>query len=108
MIRQLGPLTFFVTFTFVKRLWDPLIKALHTLHALRLNHPNHIEYLQFVHIMELTQIDPITCARYYDHRTSYFHKHIVNDHSFFEYIFDFFSSQNSKIMGAIMTMDFYG
>jgi hypothetical protein len=40
MIRQLGPPTFFVTFTFVERLWDPLIKVLHTLHALRLNLSN--------------------------------------------------------------------
>jgi hypothetical protein len=46
MIRQLGPLTFFVTFTYTKRLWDPFIKALHTLHALRLNIPNKIKYLQ--------------------------------------------------------------
>jgi hypothetical protein len=43
MIQQLGPPTFFVTFTFTKRLWDPLIKALHTLHASRLNFPNKIK-----------------------------------------------------------------
>jgi hypothetical protein len=45
MIWQLGPLMFFVTFTYVERLWDPLIKALHTLHASRLNLPNKIKYL---------------------------------------------------------------
>jgi hypothetical protein len=42
-IRQLGPPAFFVTFIFAKRLWDPLIKILHTLHALRLSLPNKIE-----------------------------------------------------------------
>jgi len=53
MIQQLIPLAFFVTFTFVERLWDPLIKALHTLHASRLNLQNKIKYLQFVHISKL-------------------------------------------------------
>jgi len=44
MIRQLGPSTFFVTFTSVERLWDPLIKTLHTLlHVLKLNLLNKIE-----------------------------------------------------------------
>ncbi len=81
---------FFVTFTYVGRLWDPFIKALHTLHASRLNLPNKIKYLQFVHISELIWIDPITHARYYNHRTYYFHKLITKDHSFFGYIFDFF------------------
>jgi hypothetical protein len=50
MIRQFGPPTFFVTFTSIKRLWDPLIKTLHTLHASRLNFQNKIENLQFFHI----------------------------------------------------------
>jgi hypothetical protein len=39
------PSTFFVTFTFVKRLWDPFIKALHTLHTTKLNLPSKIEIL---------------------------------------------------------------
>jgi hypothetical protein len=33
MIQQLGFLTSIVTFNFVKTLWDPFIKALHTLHV---------------------------------------------------------------------------
>jgi hypothetical protein len=45
MIQQLGPPMFFVTFTFAERLWDPLIKALHTLHASRLNLLNKIKDL---------------------------------------------------------------
>jgi len=45
MTRQLGPPMFFVTFTFVKRLWEPFIKALHTLHASRLSLSNKIEDL---------------------------------------------------------------
>jgi len=46
MIQQLGPPTFLVIFTFVERLWDSLIKVLHTLHASRLNRPNKIKDLQ--------------------------------------------------------------
>jgi hypothetical protein len=53
MIRQFNPSTFFLTFTFAKRLWDPLIKYLHTLHALRLNLLNKIKDFQSIHIAKL-------------------------------------------------------
>jgi hypothetical protein len=39
------PPTIFVTFTSIKRLWDPFIKALHTLHTKKLNLPNKINNL---------------------------------------------------------------
>jgi len=42
MIKQIGPPTFFVTFTYVERLWDPFTKALQTLHVKQLNIPNKI------------------------------------------------------------------
>ncbi len=45
MIRQIGLPTFFVTFRSIERLWNPLIKALHTLHVRKLNLPNKIEDL---------------------------------------------------------------
>ncbi len=51
MIQQLGPPTFFATFTFAERLWDPLIKTLHTLHASKLNLPNKIKDFQSNHIV---------------------------------------------------------
>jgi len=81
---------FFVTFTSIERLWDPLIKVLHTLHASRLNFPNKIKYLQFVPITLLIQIDLVTCAKYFDHRTSCFQKLIPKHHSVFCYISNFF------------------
>jgi len=40
MIQQLRPPMFFIIFTSTKRLWDLLIKVLHTLHASKLNLPN--------------------------------------------------------------------
>jgi len=106
MIQQLGLLTFFVNFTSVERLWDPLIKVLHTLHVSRLNLPNKIKDLQSIHVPELKWIDLVTCARYYNHRTSCFRKLITKDY-LFGCISNFFSSLNSKIMGTNMTMDFY-
>jgi hypothetical protein len=72
MIKQLGPPTFFVTLTSAENLWEPLIKALHSLHSKRLNMPDNFEDLQPTHIAELICTNPITCARYYDHRTSEF------------------------------------
>jgi len=44
MIQQLGPPTF-LSFTFDERLWDPLIKVLHTLHVSKLNLLNKIKNL---------------------------------------------------------------
>ncbi len=90
MIWQLGLPTFFATFTFSKGLWDPFIKILHTLHAWRLNDlPNKMEDFWSIHITKLIQIDPITCARYYNHRTSCFLKLIPKDHFLFGYISEF-------------------
>jgi hypothetical protein len=80
MIWQLGPQTFFVTCTYVKRLWDLFIKVLHTLHALKLNFLNKIWELQFVCIPKLIRIDFITCIKYYDHKTFCFCKLIAKDH----------------------------
>jgi len=80
MIWQLGPQTFFVTCTYVKRLWDLFIKVLHTLHALKLNFLNKIGDLQFVCIPKLIRIDFITCIKYYDHKTFCFCKLIAKDH----------------------------
>ena len=46
MIRQLGPPTFFVTLISIEKLWQPLIKALHSLHFKRLNLPENFDQLQ--------------------------------------------------------------
>jgi hypothetical protein len=45
MVGKLGFPTFFVTFTFVERLWDPLVKVLHILFVTKINLPNKIEDL---------------------------------------------------------------
>jgi hypothetical protein len=90
MIKQLGPPTFFVTFTYTKRLWDPFIKVLHTLHASRLNLPNKLKDLQFLHTIELIWNDLIISVRYYNHKTFSFHKFMTKDHYCFGHIFNFY------------------
>jgi len=90
IIKQISPPTCFVTFTSIKRLWDPLIKALHTLHVKKLNLLDKIEDLQSIHIIELIHNDPITCARYYDHKTSCFCTLFNKDPSIFEQMCDNF------------------
>ncbi len=107
MIQQFNPPTFFIIFTFVKRLWDPFIKVLHALHASKLNIPNKIEDLQSICITKLIRIDLVTCVRYYDHNI-FFCKLITKVHYLFGYILYFFSSLNSKIVGVNMTTNFYG
>jgi hypothetical protein len=108
MIQQLGPPTFFVTFTSVERLWNPFIKILHTLHASRLNLPNKIKDLQFAHIVKLIRIDLFTCARYYDHKTFFFTNLSQKIIHFLGIFLEKNSSLNSKVMGVNMIMDFYG
>jgi len=110
MIWQLALPMFFVNLKSTKRWWDPFIKVLHTLHASKLNLSNNIEDLQFVHIVKLIQIDLVTCARYYDHKTFYFCKLITKYHYLFGYIYIniYILSLNSKIMGVNMIMDFIG
>ncbi len=85
-IIRLSLLTFFFTLTSIKRLWDLLIKSLHTLHVSKLNLSTKIKDFRSVHIIELIWVDPITCARYYNHKTSCFHKLITKDDYLFGYI----------------------
>jgi hypothetical protein len=96
-IKQISPPTCFVTFTSIKRLWDPLIKALHTLHAKKLNLPDKIEDLQSIHIIELIHNDPITCARYYDHKTSFFAHYSTKTHLFLNKCVIIFCHKISKV-----------
>jgi hypothetical protein len=73
MIKQLDLPTFFITFTFVKRLGEPIIKALYTFHVKKLNLSNKMKHLEYVHIKNLIHKNSIMCSKYYDHETSCFH-----------------------------------
>jgi hypothetical protein len=50
MIRQIGSPTFKKKITSIETLWNPLIKALHTLHPKKLNLLKKIENFQFINI----------------------------------------------------------
>jgi hypothetical protein len=101
--------TFFATFTFTKRLWDLFVNILQTLYATRLNFQNKIEFFKSIHITKHIQINLITCARYYDHKTSSFCKLMMKYRYSFQFIYKFFSLlKNFKIVVMNMTMEFYG
>jgi hypothetical protein len=67
MIRQLGPPTFFVTFTTGVNNWPELVQTLEDLCVCH-NH-NDVKISKDVErpkISELVRMDPVTCTRYYD------------------------------------------
>ena len=67
MIRQLGPPTFFITFTSVEHRWSPLVTTLSKLYNNRKNR-KHIETIEECDIDYLVRKDPVTCTLYYRHR----------------------------------------
>ncbi len=92
MICQLGPPTFFVTFTSVEQNWDPLLSALEQLHNA---HQSKIEQQQEYETkgdkFNLIKKDPATCARYYRHRIDAMKKLILTEEWFFGNVVDYFS-----------------
>ena len=64
MIRQLGPPTFFVTFTCSEQHWEDLQITLKTLSTDKKFTKN-----SSYNVQTLVRDDPVTCARYYAHRT---------------------------------------
>ncbi len=73
MIWQLGPPTFFVTFTNAESKWLPLLKCLYDLNSKKLGLNIPFDKLEPKHVANLIQCDPITCAWYYDHCMKSFH-----------------------------------
>jgi hypothetical protein len=62
MIRQLGPPTFFVTFTSVESKWLPLLKCLYDLNSKKIRFNIPFGKLEPKHVTDLIQCDLITCA----------------------------------------------
>jgi hypothetical protein len=91
MIRQLGPPTFFVTFTTGVNNWPELVQTLEDLYLCH-NH-NDVKISKDVErpkISELVRMDPVTCARYYDKRMSWFRKLLKKCNSLFGQLEDYF------------------
>jgi hypothetical protein len=62
MIRQLGPPTFFVTFTNVESTCLPLLKCLYDLNNKKIGLNIPFDKLEPKHVVDFIQCHPITCA----------------------------------------------
>jgi hypothetical protein len=89
MIRQLGPPTFFGSFTSVESKWLPLLKCLYNLNSKKLGLNISFHKLEPKHVIDLIQCDPFTFAQYYNHRTRSFHTLCMKDNSIFGHLLDF-------------------
>jgi hypothetical protein len=89
MIRQLGPPTFFITFTSAEHCWDPLVAVVSDLHRNR-KRKKQTDTLENNDIDYLIRKDPVTCTRYYRHRINALRQLICHDETFFGKISDYF------------------
>jgi hypothetical protein len=85
MIRQLGPPTFFITFTSAEHCWDPLVAIVSDLHSNR-KHKKKKDTLENNDIDYLIRKYPVTCTRYYRHRINSLRQLICHDETFFKKI----------------------
>jgi hypothetical protein len=76
MIRQLGPPTFFMTFTTCVNNWLIVVKTLKSLYDQYIGKKLRIKKDDSLNIRELVKNDHITCARYYEDRMNSFRKFI--------------------------------
>jgi ABC-type uncharacterized transport system YnjBCD ATPase subunit len=88
MIRQLGPPTFFITFTSVEHCWDPLVVVVSDLHRNR-KRKKETDTLENNDIDYLIRKDPVTCTRCYRHRINALRQLICHDETFFGKISDY-------------------
>jgi hypothetical protein len=91
MIRQLGPLTFFVTFTTSVNNWpmhSNTLKELYEKHVTTNQTNNNVNYT--LSIREVRN-DHVTCTHYYEHRMNRFHILLKTTNMLFGKINDFFS-----------------
>jgi hypothetical protein len=89
MIWQLGPPTFFVTFTSVEHCWDPLVAAISNLHKNK-KCKKETNTLENSDIDYLIRKDSVTCTRYYRHRINALRQLICHDETFFGKISNYF------------------
>ena len=85
MIRQLGPPTFFLTFSAAEPQWRELIECLAKLHGVEQGKVLDVEFER-----ELLRSDPVTCTRYYVHRFHSLKKLLQNESSILGKVIDYF------------------
>ena len=79
MIRQLGLPTFFLSLSSAETKWIPLLKTLAKLIDDRDLQDDEITIMSWAEKCRLIRSDPITCARYYDHKLSTFIKKMLQN-----------------------------
>ena len=67
MIRQLGPATFFVSFSAAETRWNHLIKIIGLTVDKKAYTDEEVERMPWPEKSRLIQSDPVTCARHFDH-----------------------------------------
>jgi hypothetical protein len=87
MIWQLGPLTFFITFTSAEHCWDPLVAVIFDLHRNK-KRKKQTDTLENNDINYLIRKDPVACTHYYRHRINALRQLICHDETFFRKISD--------------------
>lgn len=92
MIRQLGPPTFFVTFTNAEQNWLPLTQTLEHLYMSHYSKStqNQPDSSLEVNIFSLIKKDLITCTHYYKHRIIAMKQLLCSDTTFFGKVLDYF------------------
>ena len=81
MIRQLGTPTWFCSFSAAETKWAPLLKCLSKLvNKVELS-DDEIERLTWQEKCYLIKSDPVTCARYFEHRIQTFIANVLKDAS---------------------------
>ena len=81
MIRQLGIPTWFCSFSAAETKWGPLLCTLSTLvHGKNVSCEEAVG-LSWQEKCKLIKSDPVTCARYFDHRVQVFIRHVLKDKS---------------------------
>ena len=88
MIRQLGPPTFFVTFTSAEHLWVPLCNALYQIENKNLKEP--LDSSKEDTIDSLIRRHPVICSRYYRHKITSLKSLILKNDNLFGKVEDFF------------------
>ena len=81
MIRQLGIPTWFCSFSAAETKWKPLLKCLSKLVDNKDLLDEEIESLTWQEKCRLIKSDPVTCARYFDHRVQTFIANVLKDNS---------------------------
>ena len=89
MIRQLGLLTFFVTFTSAEHQWTPLVNALFELQRKRRKR-KHIETIEDFDIDSIIRKNLVTCSQHYRHRINAIKQLICDDKGVFGKILDYY------------------